>query len=128
MVQLHSLCCAKLPTIYISAVLTYDFRRKLYLYIVIYFILSYCSLFAQEVSSIEHGGMSTVFYMVDQYFGNLMEVPTTRLPNEKMLLRWPSRMHILEQFGGTIKWKVTERSKGASPQRLSEARERPSSD
>ena len=83
MVQLHSLCCAKLPTIYISAVLTYDFRRKLYLYIVIYFILSYYSLFAQEVSSIEHGGMSTVFYMVDQYFGNLMEVSTTRLPNEK---------------------------------------------
>ena len=55
------------------------------------------------------------FYMVDQYFGNLMEVPTTRLPNVKMLLRWPSRMQILEQFDGTIEWKAIERSDGASP-------------
>ena len=54
-----------------------------------------------------------------------MEVTTTRLPNVKVLLHWPSRMQILEQFDGTIEWKVTERSEGASPQRLSEARERP---
>ena len=69
--------------------------------------------------------------MVDQYFGNdslepfeskfigsvdpfhLMEVPTARLPNVKMLLRWPSGMQILEQFDGTIEWKATERSEGA---------------
>ena len=43
----------------------------------------------------------------------LMEVPTTRLPNVKMLLRWPSRMQILEQFDGTIEWKATEQSEGA---------------
>ena len=28
------------------------------------------------------------------HFFNLKEVPTTRLPNVKMLLRWSSRMHI----------------------------------
>ena len=56
---------------------------------------------------------------------HLMEVPTMTLPNVKILLRWPSRMQILEQFDGTIEWKVTERSEGASPQRLSEARKRP---
>ena len=38
-----------------------------------------------------------------------------RLPNVKMLLRWPSRMQILEQFDGTIEWKVIEQSEGASP-------------
>ena len=32
-------------------------------------------------------------------------------------------MQILEQFDGTIEWKVTELSEGVSPQRLSEARE-----
>ena len=62
------------------------------------------------------GVRAQFFYMVDQYFGNLMEVPTTRLPNEKMLLCWPSRMQILEQFDGTIEWKATERSEGVSPQ------------
>ena len=59
---------------------------------------------------------------MDQYFGKdslepfehiFMEVPTTMLPNIKMLLRWPSRMQILEQFDGTIEWKATERSEGA---------------
>ena len=48
------------------------------------------------------------------HFFHLMEVPTMRLPNIKMLLRWPSRMQILEQFDGTIEWKATERSEGAS--------------
>ena len=48
------------------------------------------------------------------HFFHLMEVPTTRLPNVKMLLRWPSRMQILEQFDVTIEWKVTERSEGVS--------------
>ena len=47
-------------------------------------------------------------------FFHLKEVPTTRLPNVKMLLRWPSRMQILEQFDGTIEWKATKRSEGAS--------------
>ena len=78
-----------------------------------------------------------------------------RLPNVKMLLRWSSRMQIygfvenhpfLEQFvsmgvprhfqfDGTIEWKATEQSEGASkptersegaPKRQSEARERQS--
>ena len=31
---------------------------------------------------------------VPAHFFRLMEVPTVRLPNVKMLLRWPSRMHI----------------------------------
>ena len=31
---------------------------------------------------------------VRAHFFHLMEVPTMRLPNVKMLLRWPSRMHI----------------------------------
>ena len=53
--------------------------------------------------------------MLDQYFGNLLEVPTTRLLNVKMLLRWPSRMQILEQFDETIEWKATEQSEGAPP-------------
>ena len=50
---------------------------------------------------------------VPAHFFGLMEVPTMRLPNVKMLLHWPSRMQILEQFDGTIEWKVTERSEGA---------------
>ena len=37
-----------------------------------------------------------------------------RLPNVKMLLRWPSRMQILEQFDGTIEWKAPERNEGAN--------------
>ena len=36
-------------------------------------------------------------------------------PKRKMLLCWSSRMQILEQFDGTIEWKVTERSEGAPP-------------
>ena len=44
---------------------------------------------------------------VPAHFFHLIEVPTIRLPSEKMLLHWPSRMHIygfvenrtfLEQF------------------------------
>ena len=31
---------------------------------------------------------------VPVHFFHLMEVPTMRLPNIKMLLHWPSRMHI----------------------------------
>ena len=34
-------------------------------------------------------------------------------------------MQILEQFDGTIEWKATEQSEGASPQWLSEVREHP---
>ena len=68
-------------------------------------------------SSIEHGGTSTLFNFiallalsnagVPAHFFHLMEAPTMRLPNVKMLLCWPSRMHIygfvenhvfLEQF------------------------------
>ena len=52
-------------------------------------------------------GYETIFH--------LMEAPTTRLPNVKVLLCWPSRMQILEQFDGTIEWKATEQSEGASP-------------
>ena len=68
-----------------------------------------------------------------------------RFPKVKILLRWPSRMHIygfvenhtfLEefvsmgvpvyfQFDGAIEWKATERSEGAS-KRLSKAKERQS--
>ena len=48
-------------------------------------------------------------------FFHLMEAPTVRLQNIKILLHWPSRMQIFEQFDGTIEWKVTERSKGAPP-------------
>ena len=71
--------------------------------------------------------------MVDQYFGNdslepfeciflallalffyLMEVPTMRPPDVKMLLCWLSRMQILEQFDESIERKVTERSEEAN--------------
>ena len=59
----------------------------------------------QKISSIEHGGTKTFSNIMakrwpssmrghkDTFF-HLMEVPTMRLPNVKMLLRWPSRMHI----------------------------------
>ena len=77
-----------------------------------FFVLLYFGIL-RGISSF--GGTRPFFYMVDQYFGNLMEVPTTGLPNVKMLLCWPSRMQILEQFDETIEWKVTERSDGASP-------------
>ena len=36
---------------------------------------------------------------VPAHFFHLMEVPTMRLPNVKMLLRWPSRMHIYGSVG-----------------------------
>ena len=47
------------------------------------------------------------------HFFHLMEVPTMRLPNVKMLLHWPSRVQISQQLDGTIEWKATEGSKGA---------------
>ena len=69
------------------------------------------------MSSIEHGGTSTLYNFmalltlsneaVPTHFFHLMEAPTMRLPNIKILLCWPSRMHIygsvenytfLEQF------------------------------
>ena len=66
-------------------------------------------------SSIEHGGYQHIFQFdgnvgplecifvallplfndgVPAHFFHLMEAPTMRLPNVKILLRWPSKMHI----------------------------------
>ena len=64
------------------------------------------------LSSIVHGGTSAFYGNIDileyifmalltlfnegvpAHFLHLIEAPTMRLPNIKMLLRWPSRMHI----------------------------------
>ena len=61
------------------------------------------------ISSIEHGGTRPFSNImaplalfnegVPAHFFHLMEVPTIRLPNVKMLLRWPSRMHIYGSVG-----------------------------
>ena len=48
-----------------------------------------------QESSIEHGGTSAIYiFMATLALFHLIEAPTMRLPNIKMLLHWLSRMHI----------------------------------